>query len=48
MNIKCAICREVLESPVILPCNDIVCKKHDSKSKITTARKRIKKSSIES
>ena len=28
--IKCSICREILESPVILPCNDIVCKKHVS------------------
>ena len=26
--IKCAICQEILESPVILPCNDTVCKKH--------------------
>ena len=28
--IKCAICREILKSPVILPCTDIVCKKHVS------------------
>ena len=28
--IKCAICHEVLESPVILPCNDPICKKHVS------------------
>ena len=28
--IKCAICREILESPVILPCNDTICKKHVS------------------
>ena len=28
--IKCAICQEILESPVILPCNDNVCKKHVS------------------
>ena len=26
--IKCVICREILESPVILPCNDTICKKH--------------------
>ena len=26
--IKCAICREILESPVILPCSDTICKKH--------------------
>ena len=26
--IKCAICHEIVESPVILPCNDTVCKKH--------------------
>ena len=26
--IKCVICREIIESPVILPCTDIVCKKH--------------------
>ena len=26
--IKCAICREILESPVILPCYDTICKKH--------------------
>ena len=26
--IKCAICHEIFESPVILPCNDTVCKKH--------------------
>ena len=28
--IKCAHCHETLESPVILPCNDIICKKHVS------------------
>lgn len=28
--LKCAFCREILESPVILPCNDIICKKHIS------------------
>jgi hypothetical protein len=28
--IKCAICHEILESPVILPCNDPICKKHVS------------------
>lgn len=28
--IKCAICREILKSPVIMPCTDIVCKKHVS------------------
>ena len=28
--IKCAICRDVLESPVILPCNDPICKRHVS------------------
>ena len=27
-TIKCAICHEIMESPVILPCNDTVCKKH--------------------
>ena len=26
--IKCAICLEILESPVILPCSDTICKKH--------------------
>ena len=26
--IKCAFCHEIVESPVILPCNDTVCKKH--------------------
>jgi hypothetical protein len=26
--IKCAICSEILESPVILPCTDPICKKH--------------------
>ena len=26
--IKCAICREILESPVFLPCSDSICKKH--------------------
>jgi hypothetical protein len=26
--IKCAICREILETPVILPCYDTICKKH--------------------
>ena len=26
--IKCSICQEILESPVILPCNHTVCKKH--------------------
>ena len=29
--IKCAICREILKSPVILPCSDSICKKHVSK-----------------
>ena len=29
-EIKCAICHEILESPVILPCNDTICKKHVS------------------
>ena len=28
--IKCVLCREILELPVILPCNDIVCEKHVS------------------
>ena len=28
--IKCSICQEILESPVILPCNDTICKKHVS------------------
>ena len=26
--INCSICHEIFESPVILPCNDTVCKKH--------------------
>ena len=26
--IKCAICHEILESPVFLPCTDTICKKH--------------------
>ena len=26
--IKCAICKEIIESPVILPCRDNICKKH--------------------
>ena len=29
--LKCAICRDILESPVILPCFDTICKKHVSK-----------------
>ena len=29
-SIKCAICHEILESPVILPCTDTICKKHVS------------------
>ena len=28
--IKCVICHEILESPVILPCSDTICKKHVS------------------
>ena len=28
--IKCAICHEILESPVFLPCSDTICKKHVS------------------
>ena len=28
--IKCAICHEILESPVFLPCSDSICKKHIS------------------
>ena len=28
--IKCAICHEIIESPVILPCTDNICKKHVS------------------
>ena len=28
--IKCAICSEILESPVILPCTETICKKHVS------------------
>ena len=28
--IKCAICREILESPVFLPCSDPICTKHAS------------------
>ena len=28
--IKCAICNKIIESPVILPCNDPICKKHVS------------------
>jgi hypothetical protein len=27
---KCAICRDILESPVILPCSHTICKKHVS------------------
>jgi hypothetical protein len=26
--IKCSICRNILESPVLLPCSDSICKKH--------------------
>ena len=29
-TVKCMVCREILESPVILPCNDNICKKHVS------------------
>ena len=25
---KCTICHDIIESPVILPCNDNICKKH--------------------
>ena len=28
--IKCAICHEIIDSPVLLPCTDTVCKKHVS------------------
>ena len=28
--IKCSICHEILESPVVLPCNETICKKHVS------------------
>ena len=28
--IKCEICHEILESPVLLPCTDNICKKHVS------------------
>ena len=28
--IKCSICYEILESPVILPCNHTICEKHAS------------------
>ena len=28
--IKCAICNEILESQVLLPCSDTICKKHVS------------------
>ena len=28
--IKCAICNQIIESPVILSCNDPICKKHVS------------------
>jgi hypothetical protein len=28
--IKCSICHEILESPVILPCTDTICLKHVS------------------
>ena len=27
-TIKCSICHEILELPVVLPCNETVCKKH--------------------
>ena len=28
--VKCAICHEILKSPVILPCNHTICEKHIS------------------
>lgn len=32
LSIKCGVCREILESPVILPCGDSICRKHTTQN----------------